>query len=232
MPQLLPLVDLRQVRVAQATSSSELLVRALIGARIRPALHQVGTALLVMRATSARDAHPALDECIRRVHDALADRGADGDAELRELLGSVLRGEPAARTPVDLDELTTYMEDRDTEHPGAYVHRRTGEVVPAFAADEAYVGDDAVVDVESAEWVYLLDEGRGGWEDMADFVDTVDDAALRARLDDAIRGRGAFSRFRRVIHEHPDELSEWLAFSDDRRWGRARLLLSLEGIRT
>lgn len=56
------------------------------------------------------------------------------------------------------------------------------------------------------------------------------DHALRARMERAIQGRGAFRRFRDLVHE--EGLAEqWYAFSSDRQQGRARDFLAEEGIR-
>jgi hypothetical protein len=43
---------------------------------------------------------------------------------------------------------------------------------------------------------------------------------------DAIDGRGAFSRFRRVLDEHPETLPGWYAVRAERRAGRARAWLA------
>jgi hypothetical protein len=40
---------------------------------------------------------------------------------------------------------------------------------------------------------------------MVDFIPTVPSARLQGRLEEAIEGRGAFSRFRRVLEDIPDE---------------------------
>ena len=65
---------------------------------------------------------------------------------------------------------------------------------------------------------------------MADFAERQTDAALRQRLETAIEGRGAFRRFRDVIHQADIGL-EWNAFSRERMMGRARAFLAEEGIR-
>ena len=55
---------------------------------------------------------------------------------------------------------------------------------------------------------------------------TVKDAWLRDRLDDAIRGRGAFSRFRNVLEDRKGEQERWFAFK--RAWLRKRILTWLD----
>lgn len=56
------------------------------------------------------------------------------------------------------------------------------------------------------------------------------DVELRERLERAIEGRGAFRRFRDLVHEE-GLAQQWDAFSADRQAGRARRWLADEGIR-
>jgi hypothetical protein len=230
-PAPLPLVDLRSVRVAGHEGSAKALTDAISGVRLDPALQQVGTVLLGMwRAGSAADRR-TLGPYAAALLTRLRFRRFEGDDILDEELLAALQGRQLDGDviAVDLDELTTDMGSR-SEEPGAYVNSRTGEVVPAFLTSEANVGEDAVVDVESEEWLYLVDEGEYGWSDMAQFVETLPAGGVRDRLADAIEGRGAFSRFRRALDD-ADLGGEWHAFSDDRTWGRARAELARLGIR-
>ncbi len=95
------------------------------------------------------------------------------------------------------------------------------------------VGDDAAVDVE-AEPDRLLrfdrTDSRDGWHDMAAFAERHQDAALRERLERAIEGKGAFGRFRDLVHQE-SLAGQWYAFSTDRQLGRAREFLADRGIR-
>jgi hypothetical protein len=85
--------------------------------------------------------------------------------------------------------------------------------------DDLAVGDEDVVDVEDGDWEYLAEDGRVGWQDMADFAATLEDSRIRGILEDAVQGKGAFSRFRRAI-DRADLKAAWYCFSDDRLWGR------------
>jgi hypothetical protein len=49
---------------------------------------------------------------------------------------------------------------------------------------------------------------------MERFASGVPDETLALRLSDALSGRGAHSRFRRVLEEYPAERVRWLAFKD------------------
>ena len=68
------------------------------------------------------------------------------------------------------------------------------------------------------------------YSDMEDFVATVTDERLRERLADAIDGRGAFSRFKRVLSDHDEERERWFTFRDARLRDRIVAWLEEEGI--
>ena len=55
------------------------------------------------------------------------------------------------------DELIS-DESLEDEEPGVYVNTKTGETAPAFATDSTIVGEDAVVDVESDDWILLEED--------------------------------------------------------------------------
>lgn len=63
-------------------------------------------------------------------------------------------------------------------------------------------------------------ESWEAYEDMEDFIDTVQDRRLREKLDRAIRGRGAFRYFKDVLRDYPEERERWFEFEADRerRW--------------
>ncbi len=75
-------------------------------------------------------------------------------------------------------------------------------------------------------------ESHDGYDDMVDFVDTVDDERLRDLLLVAIQGKGAFRRFKDVLAQFgkPDERQRWFAFRDARELGRLRDWLESVGI--
>jgi hypothetical protein len=125
------------------------------------------------------------------------------------------------------------MEGDATWSSGGYVDLHTGEVFAESATDPGLVGEDAAVDVESDpdRWLRFGCVGsRDGWQDMADFAARQRAADLRERLERAIRGSGAFRRFRDVVHAE-DLAEQWHAFATDRQLGRAREFLADQGIR-
>jgi hypothetical protein len=73
-------------------------------------------------------------------------------------------------------------------------------------------------------------ETREAYQDMADFVDTVQDQVLRRLLEVAIDGRGAFRRFKTVLYDYPGERERWFAFKDARMRQCVLDWLASEGI--
>lgn len=143
-----------------------------------------------------------------------------GSGELREL-------------PVDLEWVAMMLEGDPTVNEGGYLDLTTGEVVPCSLTDPMIVGEDAAVDIEAEpdRWLRLRCLGsRDDWQDMAEFAATVTDPLVRDRLERALDGRGAFRRFRKVLHE-AGLMSAWHSFSDERQQARARDYLADCGIR-
>ena len=66
---------------------------------------------------------------------------------------------------------------------------------------------------------------------MEVFIASVEDPGRAERLAVAIRGRGAFRRFKDELAGWPGELERWHAFSEERQRGRARSWLAAAGYR-
>ena len=204
---------------------------AVSGVEIGTALHQIGDGLL----KTYRAANPAERESITpaliSVLQRLRLRGWDGDDILAAEMIAELRGEEPSGRPVavDLDELGSTMADRG-DYPGGYLNTETGEVIAAVLTDEFAVGKEDAVDVEDGDWVHFVEDGQESWQDMADFAAAVEDPGIRGMLEEAVSGKGAFSRFRRTV-DRADLGDEWHCFVDDRRWGRARESLAALGLR-
>ena len=133
--------------------------------------------------------------------------------------------------PVDMASLVFAMDDHEPGHAW-YLDLESGELVP----DLGDLGDD---DPEFPR-EYLEDESRflrveprssrEAWGDMAEFVETVGDRALRQRLADAIEGEGAFGRFKRVLESAPAERERWFEWEAERLREEALVWLSGQGI--
>ena len=60
------------------------------------------------------------------------------------------------------------------------------------------------------------DSSHEGYRDMEDFIASVDSLHLQNRLAHAIRGRGAFRRFKDVLLETPSARERWFQFKQER----------------
>jgi Uncharacterised protein family (UPF0158) len=224
--------DIRQViwslRGAAAPDRGQLLDLAQ-DAAVRPHLPEAGEALLVIaEGNAAICADAALT-----LAGHLAERGWAGDAELAELLLDVVEpsGPKRQRVRADLDGVADLLEGSLDMGFGGLLDFETGYTWPqAIIEDWGGDGEAPDADADPDRYLYVPNEGsREAWRDMRDFAADVQDPATRERLLDAIDGRGAFSRFRRVLDQHDDLRAAWYAYSTEARTGRAREWLAGEG---
>ena len=166
---------------------------------------------------------------------ALRRRGWDGDDELADQLDALLGGPaPMLRAlPVDLEELAGILEG-DPLTAGGGIDVRTGEVWPRAAIE--YALETGEEDEDSADdperWLPVHGEGsREGYRDMELFVASVEHPGRAERLAIAIKGRGAFRRFKDELARSPGELERWHALAEERQRGRARSWLAAAGYR-
>ena len=133
---------------------------------------------------------------------------------------------------IDLDELCSAMEDSSYENK-YYLDLRTGEIL--FLSD--YMDDEETekledkIDEEPDRYERIPRVGSDeGYEDMDDFITTVEDEHLAELLEVAINGKGAFRRFKDVLLGYPEERERWFRFRDDRMQERAREWLDDVGV--
>ncbi|HUO72774.1 MAG TPA: UPF0158 family protein [Solirubrobacteraceae bacterium] len=186
-------------------------------------------AAVMQRVDGAAEPARKLVVCLRQ-------RGWDGDDQLADQLEAQLGIGPAAMLralPVDLEELAGILEG-DPLSVGGRIDIRTGEVWPQAAIEyavETGEEDDETAD-DPERWLAVHDEGsREGYRDMELFIASVEDPRRAERLAIAIRGRGAFRRFKGELARWPGELERWHAFSEERQRGRARSWLAAVGYR-
>jgi hypothetical protein len=109
-----------------------------------------------------------------------------------------------------------------------YLDRQTGEVLSWSSEHDEPEHIQQVIDrIDAEPDRYLRIEpcdSRTEWGWMADFIDTVTEPRLEQQLALAIRGRGAFRRFKDVLVDYPAERERWFAYwserlrADIRRW--------------
>lgn len=226
-----PSVDLGELRSAVAGGDADRVLAALDGRQVDDVLQQVGLALTIALEWRRERTEPVVVSVI----DRLTLRAGVGDDVLAEDLLARLRAAPLEGrvVPVDLEMLAAALEADPGISTGGYLDLHTGGVYDQNSVDPMMVGDDAAIDVdeEPDRWVRFDLSGSGeGWRDMADFAERLQDSTLGERLARAIEGKGAFRRFRDLLHQ--EGLAEqWYAFSTDRQLGRARALLAGLGIR-
>ncbi len=73
-------------------------------------------------------------------------------------------------------------------------------------------------------------DSREGYEDMEAFIEAVSQPHLQEVLQVAIRGKGAFRRFKDVLATYPQERERWFQFHDERLHQRVLDWLATEGI--
>ena len=132
------------------------------------------------------------------------------------------------RLPIDLELVQVAFEDRDGDGQW-FLDCETGEVLRLRESDD----DDLANQIDEGGERYIVIPYQGsnvGYRDMAEFIDSVDDHRMRALLDVAINGSGAFRRFTDVLRDHPQERERWFAFQNERAHHRIVSWLQSEGI--
>jgi Uncharacterised protein family (UPF0158) len=199
------------------------IVEVVRGRLTEDVLQLAGDGLLGAVAQGVSEAATLAAQCAA----ALRQRAWEGDDELADQLDAILNlgATPMLRPlPVDLEELASLLEG-DPVYGGGRIDLKTGDCWPESP-------DDNNLDEEGDHWLYVECVGsRQGYRDMERFIATVEDPAIVDRLAIAIRGSGAFRRFKDVLSRWPEELQRYFLFSSERQLGRARSWLAAEGYR-
>ena len=133
----------------------------------------------------------------------LRQRGWEGDDELADQLEAQVGGGPAAMLralPVDLDELAGILEG-DPLSVGGRIEITTGQVWSQAAIEYALETGEKDEDTSADPERWLAVHGEGSREDYQDtelYIASVEDPGRAERLAIAIKGRGAFRRFKAI----------------------------------
>jgi hypothetical protein len=129
---------------------------------------------------------------------------------------------------IDLELVQFAFEDRDGDGQW-FLDRETGEVLRLNEFDDDELRGQ--IDEDGERYTVIPYQGpESGYRDMAEFIASVSDNRLRALLDVATRGKGAFRQFKDVLQEHPEQRERWFAFQKERANRRIRRWLESEGI--
>lgn len=112
------------------------------------------------------------------------------------------------------------LEDRDGDGRW-FLDGETGEVLRLDEDDHDEVDRYIAIPYQGPD---------AGYRDMMEFINSVHDNRVRALLDVAINGSGAFRRFKDVLREHPQERERWFEFQQQRAFHRVRSWLDSEDI--
>jgi hypothetical protein len=124
---------------------------------------------------------------------------------------------------LDLEEIASALADQTDYEHRYLVNPDTGEIV--FWSAETGIDGQTPIDFEELDPDLVCIDPLPSYiwyEDMADFAGEVSDEQAGRRLERAIRGRGAFRRFKDELNEeYPHLLAAWFAFRDYRAHRRA-----------
>jgi len=124
---------------------------------------------------------------------------------------------------INLDELCDAMENSSFENE-YFLNLETGDIlfISEYIDDEETEKSKDKIEEEFDRFEQIPKVGsREGYEDMQDFIATVEDERLTELLEVAVNGKGAFRRFKDVLLNYPEERERWFKFKDDRMEERA-----------
>jgi hypothetical protein len=110
-----------------------------------------------------------------------------------------------------------------------YLNTETGEVTPVFGFNR----DKILADVRKYPklWLRLAPQsGHAGYNAMVEFCRSVSRTELRAQLEAALNGPGAYRRFRTLLKAEPREHARWQQFRGEKVAGHLRGRLEADGI--
>lgn len=172
------------------------------------------------------------DETWRRIAESVATmleaRDWSGDGELAMLVRAPDTTNTSRRQiRADLDQLADLLEGSLDMGFGGVLDMQTGAVWPE-AVLEDWPHDDPPPDPDEdpERYLFIPNEGsRDAWRDLHDFAMALSDDHIRDELLEAIDGKGAFGRFKRLLDRHEELWPVWQTYSIEARTGRARAWL-------
>lgn len=162
--------------------------------------------------------------------DAFGDASWDVSAYLDLDTGEVVRVTAEVRQELEAMYAELPEDLPEEEYPAAFGAALERRRAPGWMHDLLREAD-AVEDGLGTRFIQVPGaDSRAGYEDMEAFIETVTSRRLQKSLWDAIRGRGAFRRFKDVLAGDPHERERWFAFKDGRMRERVLAWLADEEI--
>ena len=118
----------------------------------------------------------------------------------------------------DWEELIAAFEGSGFDQSN-YLDLETGEVVSVM---REIMDSDEIDEIEQRvnseperyKFIPSIDSSEA-YDDMVEFIDTIEDEHLAELLSVAISGKGAFRRFKDVLLSYPNERERWFEFQSD-----------------
>ncbi|MEO8612527.1 MAG: UPF0158 family protein [Chloroflexota bacterium] len=139
---------------------------------------------------------------------------------------------PRRKLKVNLSDLEEAFENASWEAE-YYLDRETGEVIliSSMITDSDGITQQLKDVADNGRYLPIPHAlPRDGYRDMERFIETVKDTGLHALLSAAINGKGAFRRFKDVLHDYLQERERWFRFQADRVQQRVLEWLDSEDI--
>jgi hypothetical protein len=125
---------------------------------------------------------------------------------------------PRRKLKIDLSELELAFDNSSWEAE-YYLDRETGDIILIGSMITDITGiTQQIEDVSNRERYLQVPhaDSREEHSNMERFAASVQDTALRQRLDVALKGKGAFRRFKDALLDYPSERERWFRFQADR----------------
>ena len=125
---------------------------------------------------------------------------------------------------IDLDEIAEAMDLTSRDTIDFFLDMQTGEIIITGDVAEGSEEIEAAIDAGDVRFENIPEnDSRDGYSLMEEFIATLGPSLIADRLQNAIIGKGAFGRFRRVLETQPDLQQRWWVFEAEERRRGGRL---------
>ena len=127
-----------------------------------------------------------------------------------------------------VDQLGELLANEDDDDIEAVLreHNELSDIERQQLVDAARVEGDA----DNRYRMIPKQDSRDGYQDMQEYIWSLEDEHLRELLEVAIQGSGAFRRFKDVLSRYPETQENWFRFRDEREKQRMTDWLASQGV--